>query len=704
VQVTGDSQPLTGASIRVAALVRISDSTGGATFRVAAGSHNVTVGRLGYAPDTVRIELAAGADTLLRIELAVAAANIERSVVYATRAERRLEDTPLRVEIIDEEEVAEKVAMTPGDIAMMLNETSGLRVQTTAPALGAASVRVHGLSGRYTLLLADGLPLYGSQAGGLGLLQIPPLDLARVEVIKGTASALYGGAALGGVVNLLSRRPGAESVREILLNQTSRGGSDAVLFAATSQRATSPWGATLLASGHVQRRNDIDDDGWADMPRYARLVLRPRLFYERPATNAFFTVGITSDDRTGGTLPGRVTPTGSAHVEALDTRRADFGVVARRLLAGRNVLSIRASGMSQRHEHQFGSVIERDRHTTASGEMTLALPRGAVTYVIGAAYAAETYRNRDVLDGVFDYDFRIPSLLGEVDIDAARWLSFSASARYDAHNEHGSMLAPRLSLLLRPGVWTLRLSGGGGTFAPVPFTDETDAVGLTPLRPLVGLRAERATYVAADVNRSFTTTLGDVEVSGTLHQSRVKYPLTARDAATAIPRIELVNAPVAARAAGGEVLARVVREPVRLTATYAYLRATEWDATSGRRRTVPLSPRHTAGFVGSVEEEESYRVGLEVYYTGRQALEHNPFRSHSRPYVIVGLLGERWISTRAGSARVFLNLENIGNVRQTRYDPLLLRFPGQGGRWTTDVWTELTGFTANAGVRFGFGG
>jgi iron complex outermembrane receptor protein len=104
-----------------------------------------------------------------------------------------------------------------------------------------------------------------------------------------------------------------------------------------------------------------------------------------------------------------------------------------------------------------------------------------------------------------------------------------------------------------------------------------------------------------------------------------------------------------------------------------------------------------------VEEEESYRVGLEVYYTGRQALEHNPFRSHSRPYVIVGLLGERWISTRAGSARVFLNLENIGNVRQTRYDPLLLPFPGHGGRWTTDVWTELTGFTANAGVRFGFG-
>ena len=54
----------------------------------------------------------------------------------------------------------------------------------------------------------DGLPLFGQQVGGLGLLQIPPMDLGQVEVIKGAASALYGAGAMGGVVNLMSRRPG----------------------------------------------------------------------------------------------------------------------------------------------------------------------------------------------------------------------------------------------------------------------------------------------------------------------------------------------------------------------------------------------------------------------------------------------------------------------------------------------------------------
>jgi outer membrane receptor for ferrienterochelin and colicins len=171
------------------------------------------------------------------------------------------------------------------------------------------------------------------------------------------------------------------------------------------------------------------------------------------------------------------------------------------------------------------------------------------------------------------------------------------------------------------------------------------------------------------------------------------------------PFLVLVNAPEPARTWGAEALVRFLRGPARLTATYAYLRATEWDDDAGSgaadvRRDVPLAPRHTAGLVGSLESEERYRIGLEVYYTGEQALEDNPYRTTSRPYVIFGLLGERWIGTGAGMARLFLNLENIGNVRQTRFDPLVMPSRGKGGRWTTDAWTELSGFTVNGGVRF----
>ena len=116
----------------------------------------------------------------------------EEITVHATRTDTRLQDSPTRVEVLEQEEIEEKMLMTPGDIVMMLNEMGGLRVQTTSPGLGAASVRIQGMRGRYTRFLSDGLPLFGQQGGGLGLLQIPPMDLGQVEVIKGVSSALYG--------------------------------------------------------------------------------------------------------------------------------------------------------------------------------------------------------------------------------------------------------------------------------------------------------------------------------------------------------------------------------------------------------------------------------------------------------------------------------------------------------------------------------
>ena len=709
VRVVHEASPVSGAIVRSGRVAAQTSDSGTASLRLAIGPHIVVVSRLGFTPDTVSITLVADQDTTVVSELEAQAAEIESIVIASTRTERRVEDSPLRVEVVDEEEVAEKTAMTPGDIAMMLNETSGLRVQTTSPSLGGASVRVQGLRGRYTLLLADGLPLYGGQAGGLGLLQIPPVDLARAEVIKGTASALYGSSALGGVVNLVSRRPAEEPVRELLLNQTSRGGTDAVAFVGQrfGRGDTTPWGGTLLASGHRQRANDLDSDGWADMAGYDRLVARPRLFYDRGGRSMFATVGFTGEDRDGGTLGTNVAPNGQPYEEGLRTRRLDLGTVSRTVIGGRDIVSVRASGVEQRHIHQFGSVRESDRHRTWFAEASLALPRDRWTYVVGAAYQAERYRT-DI--GAFDYDFRIPSLFAQADVDAASWLSLSGSARLDRHSAYTTTVSPRLSALVRASPegalagWTARLSGGSGTFAPVPFTEETEVVGLSALTPLRDLQTERAVSGSLDLNGPVSTSLGRVELNATLFGSRLRHGVAARDAFTAVPRLELVNAPTPANTWGTEFLARLVRGPARVTATYAFLRATEWDPDAGgveeARRDVPLAPRHTAGVVASLEEEETYRVGLELYYTGRQSLTDNPYRTESRPYLIVGLLGEKWFETSAGTARVFINFENIGNVRQTRYDPLVLPTLGKGGRWTTDAWTELSGFTVNGGVRF----
>ena len=75
-------------------------------------------------------------------------------IVQGTRSGRRVQDEPIRVEVIAGEEIEEKAIMRPGNIAMLVNETGGVRVQVTSPALGAVNIRIQGLEGRYTQLLA----------------------------------------------------------------------------------------------------------------------------------------------------------------------------------------------------------------------------------------------------------------------------------------------------------------------------------------------------------------------------------------------------------------------------------------------------------------------------------------------------------------------------------------------------------------------
>ena len=97
-------------------------------------------------------------------------------------------------------------------------------------------------------------------------------------------------------------------------------------------------------------------------------------------------------------------------------------------------------------------------------------------------------------------------------------------------------------------------------------------------------------------------------------------------------------------------------------------------------------------------DETGTRVGVEAFYTGVQAIEQDPYRTISRPYTTLGVL----ISQQVGRALVFLNGENLTDVRQTRYDPLLLPTSGDGGRWTTDEWAPLEGRIVNLGVRMRF--
>ena len=260
--------------------------------------------------------------------------------------------------------------------------------------------------------------------------------------------------------------------------------------------------------------------------------------------------------------------------------------------------------------------------------------------------------------------------------------------RVDFHDELRHLFSPRLAPLIRAGGWTSRFAVGRGFFAATSLTEETEAAGLTRLGIVGPLAAEEGTSASADLTR----VVGAASFTATVFGSWIEHPVAVEreDAYVLFNRAESTTN------GGVELLATVRHGSLAGTGTYSYVRSREHQA--GGQVDAALTPRHSAGLVGMWEAEDRGRIGLEVYYTGEQRLEVNPYRSVSRPYVVVGLLGER----RFGRWRLFVNAENLTGVRQTRWDSLLRPSRGVDGRWTVDAWAPLDGRVINGGVRVAF--
>lgn len=610
---------------------------------------------------------------------------LDQIVVTATRTPGLIRDEPLRVEAVPADEIEENLTVHPGDLSSLLNELPGVRLQSAAAGLGGAGLQLRGMPTRHTLVLADGLPLLGTEPDGFGLLQTPPLDLARVEVIKGAASALYGGGAVGGVLNLVSQTAAADS--SVLANVSSRGGRTLEGFFA--EGGTTGWSGTLTAGVHDQSREDVNGDGWADLPSYRRYTVRPRAWWNPGADQSLlFTAGLTDEYREGGTLTGRSLHSNSPFAEALHTQRLDGGVVSHWRVGKGIAMEGHLSVSSTNLDRIFGLQRIASTQTTVFGEEALSGTANEHAWVLGAAFSHDGL-SVDAVPGV-GYTSNVPAVFAQDEFAPAAWVKLAASARVDAHNEYGTFFSPRLSALFRRpgGPWSLRASVGSGYAAPTPFVDEVEATGLGTLLPLRGLHAERA--VTESLDAKWADEVWDINLS--VFSSEIRHALAVQS----VPRdkLALVNAPGPRRAPGAELLIHYVGGPLHVIVSYSHIQATQ-ASLSGLRQDAPLVPR-SFGEVGAIlENKKRGRIGLELGYTGRQALEEDPYRRVSEPYVELNALGE----VHFGAVSIFINAINLTNVRQTRFDPLIRQTPGFGGTPITEVWASLEGHTFNLGIR-----
>jgi outer membrane receptor for ferrienterochelin and colicins len=609
--------------------------------------------------------------------------------VTTTRTGREIDDVPTRVEAIDEEEVDEKSNMRPANVSMVLNESTGIKVQQTSATSNTQSVRIQGLDGRYTQLLKDGFPAFGGFSGSLSLLEILPLDLKQVEIIKGPSATFYGGGAIAGVVNFVSREPGDEPVTNLIFNQTSAGGTD---FSVFNSRKLGRFGYTLLGSVNYQREYDVDDDDFTELPRTNSFNLSPRLFFDLDDDTRLVVGNSTSHQRRQGgdtfRIRGRADALHQYFEDNESLRNVTTLQLERGFAGGRRVVA-RQSLAFFRRETEVPDYLFEGTQLNSYTDISYFQPAGKHALVFG--FNAVYDRFREGRGGLTPRDESRRTLGGyaQDSFEVTEKLSLEAGFRLDHVKHYGLFPLPRVSALYRfTERLSSRLSLGFGYKAPSIFTEEAETLLFRNVLPVGNtLKAERSRGGTFDVN--YRGAIGE-KFSYSLNQmffyTEIEDPLVLTSGADGFFRFANAGRPVTS--AGFETNLRASYDLVKLFAGYTFTSAKAKYLAGDR--TLPLTPKGRLNSSLLFEREGNFKAGVEAYYTSDQLLTD---RSRTRAFWVAGVFGEKTF----GKYSLFVNAENITDTRQSRFGTVV--FPPHQSPTFAEIYTHTEGRVFNGGIK-----
>ena len=613
-------------------------------------------------------------------------------VVVSTRGSRTVRRLPTRVELLSQEEIDEKVSMKPGDIRMMLSETTGILTQQTSATSGNALIRIQGLDGRYTQVLKDGFPVFAGAASGLGLLQTPPLDLRQVEVIKGSSSTLYGGGAIAGLVNLISKTPTDDRELTLQVNGTTAGGLDVNGF--YGQRFGT-LGTTVFASYNSSQAYDPSETGFSAIPQYHRVTFNPKLFlYLSPRTDGYLGVSAMYEDRLGGAMDYiRRRDRETAYFERNKTSRHSVQMDVQHRFADQRRLRLKASATYYDRSIALPDYEFEGTQWSSFSELAYSHDAGGSEWVGGLNLWTDRFSEpeRDLHDAR-SYVQNTVGAFVQNNTDLGPWFALEAGLRIDHVNRYGWAVLPRLSLLLKsPTHFTSRLGGGMGYKAPSIFTEESERIAFRGVRPVSPERNRMERSWGANWDFNYATGLWDDNVTFSLNHlffyTRLDHTLLMQPMPDG-GGFCLNNIDGHTDARGWETNVKLGWGDLHYYLGYTYTDVRTTDA--GVTRTNVLTPRHRLNHVLMYEVEERWKVGVEAYYYSPQRLSDG---ATGRSYWLCGLMAERMWEHLS----IYVNLENFTDRRQTRFDTIYTG-PHTAPEWR-DIYAPLDGFVANAGIK-----
>lgn len=616
---------------------------------------------------------------------------LEEVVITSTRSSRTISNIPTRIEAISGEELEEKGNMKPGDIRMLLNESTGIQTQQTSATSYNSSIRIQGLDGKYTQILKDGYPLYSGFSGGLSLLQIVPLDLSQVEVIKGASSTLYGGGAIAGLVNLVSKKPKEEEELSLMLNGTSAQGLDVSGFYAKKNGKV---GTTIFASYNMGTPYDPSDVGFTAIPKFTRYTINPKLFIYLNEKSTFnFGVNTTIEERIGGDIKYIENNGDDMHsyFEKNKTKRYSTQLGYEHKMNNYSNLSFKNSVSYYDRTIEIPTYKFSGVQLSSFSEATYSHIGENSEWIIGLNLWTDKF-NQDKFEtsNVVDYSYTTFGGFVQNTWNATEKLVFETGLRGDYQNEYGFFALPRVSALLKVSPkLSIRLGGGLGYKTPTVFTEDAERIQFRDVLPIDVSKTKAEQSIGGNFDINFKTPISDkmsFSINTLLFYTQVKDPLILTPTTSDLYEFKQPNGYIDTQ--GIETNIKLTYEDLKLFIGYTL--ADVKENYFGESTTFPLVAKHRLNNVLMYEIEDKLKMGLEAYYFSPQELNDAAMGS---AYWLFGFMIEKiW-----DKFSVFINFENFGDTRQTKFDTI---YTGSITNPTfRDIYAPVDGFVVNGGLK-----
>ena len=690
-----NKDPLIGvtASIKGTSLAATSNENGQIIIvNVPDGVQEIHFSYVGFNERIDTLEFPLKDTSVIEILLKESSEELEEVVISSTRSTRSIQNIPTRIEFIGSEELGEKGNMKPGDIRMLLAESTGIHVQTTSPTSANASIRIQGLDGRYTQILKDGFPIFSGASSGLGLLQIPPLDLKQVEVIKGSTSTLYGGGAIAGLVNLISKTPTEERDLRFHLNGTSGGGLDINGFYGQKFKKI---GTTIFASHNRNGAYDPAKIGFSAIPKFERFVLNPKLFvYFNDKTKMNFGVNTTIENRLGGDMlyiKGKGDNT-HQYFEKNKTQRYSTQFVFDHLIDEKSSFQIKNSVSYFNRNTTIPNYQFEGTQTATFTEANYTNSTEKSEWVAGVNIWTDNFKEKQITAfPLRDYSQNTFGAFVQNSFKATDWLQLEAGLRTDYVIDYGAVFLPRVSALFKiANGLTSRIGGGFGYKSPTIFTEESERLQYQNVMPIDDKtnKLEKSYGANADIN--YRTYIGEdwsFSINQLFFYTYLDNPLLLENSSANL--YQFVNSPGYIHTKGTETNIKIGYDDLKLFLGYTYTDARLNQ--NGMTVESPLTPKHRINSILMYEIEDKWKVGLEAYYFSPQKLNNG---TTGEGYFITGFMAEK-IWERFS---LYINFENFLDTRQTRFGSIYT------GTITNpvfkDIYAPLDGFVINGGIKF----